>query len=373
MNGIIKSIAVIAIISFCLSACGGESSGESSGVMPNGGTANLSQLSEEAKRGYALYNSAAQGCSSCHGAQGKGTSSASNPIDNDQTCMVCADVVGLTNYNTFAMPRAPYSPGACVGACASDVSAFIYEGFILDLLTYDNGGNNNPPTASLNLTGTNNFSTTEGANSSFTMSLATEPTDTVTIDFAINLPLEATMAQTSYSISPADWQTPVTVTVMGVDDNVLDPQAATTYSIAVTTSSNDADYNALTIPAISATNMDNELAGQGQFVFNQTMGLMTTEDAGSDSFTIALNTLPAQDVVVSLSSSNALEGTVNPATHTFNAGNYNTPQLFTVTGVNDTPPVIDGAIAYNIVVTATSTDRAYMGVRPIRCNGYQPR
>ena len=64
MNGIIKSIAVMAVISFCLSACGGESSGESTGSMSSGGVANLSQLSDEAKRGYAIYNGAEQACSS---------------------------------------------------------------------------------------------------------------------------------------------------------------------------------------------------------------------------------------------------------------------------------------------------------------------
>ena len=34
MNDFIKSIAVVAIISFCLSACGGESSGESTVSIP---------------------------------------------------------------------------------------------------------------------------------------------------------------------------------------------------------------------------------------------------------------------------------------------------------------------------------------------------
>ena len=48
-----------------------------------GGVANLSQLSAEAKRGYAIYNGAEQACSSCHGAQGQGTPSAApNPINS---------------------------------------------------------------------------------------------------------------------------------------------------------------------------------------------------------------------------------------------------------------------------------------------------
>ena len=131
MNCIIKSIALVAIISFCLSACGGESSGESTGSMSNGGVADLTLLSDAAKRGYAIYNGAAQACSSCHGAQGQGTPSAApNPINNIQTCPNCGDVPLLTTYNTLAMPKTPYNPGACVAGCASDVSQFIFEGFI---------------------------------------------------------------------------------------------------------------------------------------------------------------------------------------------------------------------------------------------------
>jgi hypothetical protein len=60
MNCVIKSIAVIAIISFCLSACGGESSGESSGAMPSGGL-DTSLLSDTAKRGHAIYVDPAYG------------------------------------------------------------------------------------------------------------------------------------------------------------------------------------------------------------------------------------------------------------------------------------------------------------------------
>ncbi|MEJ2115361.1 MAG: hypothetical protein P8X88_04785, partial [Gammaproteobacteria bacterium] len=55
MDDSIKSIAVVAIISFCLSACGGESSGESTGSISSGGSADLSLLSDTAKRGYAIY------------------------------------------------------------------------------------------------------------------------------------------------------------------------------------------------------------------------------------------------------------------------------------------------------------------------------
>jgi len=69
-------------------------------------------------------------------------------------------------------------------------------------------------------------------------------------------------------------------------------------------------------------------------------------------------------VTVGLSSSDASEGTVSPASLTFTAANWNTPQTVTVTGVDD--PQVDGSVAYTIItatrraptpITATSTCR----------------
>ncbi|HYF00022.1 MAG TPA: hypothetical protein VEJ18_13970, partial [Planctomycetota bacterium] len=87
----------------------------------------------------------------------------------------------------------------------------------------------------------------------------------------------------------------------------------------------------------------------------------TSETGSTTSFTVALATLPSDDVVINLSSSNTSEGTVSPAQLTFTAANGTTAQTVTVTGEDDA--LLDGNIAYTIVIAAAvSTDANYSGV-----------
>ncbi|MBM4093899.1 MAG: DNRLRE domain-containing protein, partial [Planctomycetes bacterium] len=89
-----------------------------------------------------------------------------------------------------------------------------------------------------------------------------------------------------------------------------------------------------------------------------TAGLVTSETGQQATFTVRLDTPPAADVTIALSSSNTQEGTVAPASLTFTPENWNLPQTVTVTGVDDA--VVDGPVAYTIVTQpAVSTDPAY--------------
>ena len=92
-----------------------------------------------------------------------------------------------------------------------------------------------------------------------------------------------------------------------------------------------------------------------------TGGLITTEAGGTATFTVVLNTQPTADVTIALSSNDATEGTVAPASLIFTSVNWNVPQTVTATGVSDA--LDDGDVTYSIVTAAaTSTDGAYNGV-----------
>ena len=87
-------------------------------------------------------------------------------------------------------------------------------------------------------------------------------------------------------------------------------------------------------------------------------GMMTSESGGTVSFTIVLNSQPTANVTIGLSSSDTTEGTVSPASVTFNSSNWNTPQTATVTGADDSD--VDGMVGYTIFTApATSADLAY--------------
>lgn len=86
---------------------------------------------------------------------------------------------------------------------------------------------------------------------------------------------------------------------------------------------------------------------------------LTGEDGDTGSFSVVLNRAPTSDVTIALSSSNTGEGTVQGSV-TFTPGNWSTPQIITVTGVDDNPPVGDGSVSYQIVTgDVTSSDSLY--------------
>ena len=101
---------------------------------------------------------------------------------------------------------------------------------------------------------------------------------------------------------------------------------------------------------------------------------------------MALNAKPSSDVVISVTSSDTGEATVNPATLTFTTNNWDTPQTITATGVNDsvddesqistvTLAIVDGSSdddfdgVANPEVSITTTDNDTAGFTVIESGG----
>ncbi len=194
--------------------------------------------------------------------------------------------------------------------------------------------------------------------STFTVALNAKPTDNVTNSITSSDTTEGTVSTNQLVFTPANWNLPQTVTVTGVDDADVDGEVAYTIVIGAGVST-DARYNGFKPDDVQAINLDNESG----ISINKNQ-LTTTEIGGTDTFTMVLNTAPTADVTIGLSSSDLTEGTVSPASLTFTAVNWNTPQTVTVTGMDD--PVVDGNITYTIVTAAaTSADPVYNGVDPM--------
>ncbi|NJK70588.1 MAG: DUF4347 domain-containing protein, partial [Microcoleus sp. SU_5_3] len=181
------------------------------------------------------------------------------------------------------------------------------------------------------------LTTTEtGGKADFTVQLKSPPTADVTIGLSSDNPAEGTVSTNSLTFTPANWNQPQIVTVNGVDDLVADGNQ--NYSIVTAAaSSTDPLYNNLNPDDVAVTNSDNETPG---ITVNPTAGLTTGEDGATANFTVVLNTQPAADVTVGLSSNNTAEGTVSTNSITFTPANWNIQQQLTVTGVNDS--ITDG-------------------------------
>ena len=207
---------------------------------------------------------------------------------------------------------------------------------------------------------TTSVNTTElGGFATFTVVLASQPTANVTIGLSSSDTSEGTVSPPSLVFNNANWSSPQTVTVNGVDDQIADGPISYTIVTAQAVSG-DANYSGRIVADVSAINADNDVAG---ITVTPTSGLTTTEASGTATFTVVLSTQPTANVTIALSSSDTTEGTVSPASLTFTNANWAITQTVTVTGVDDS--IADGAIAYTVVTAAaSSTDGSYNGLNP---------
>ena len=87
-----------------------------------------------------------------------------------------------------------------------------------------------------------------------------------------------------------------------------------------------------------------------------TRRLVTTESAGTATFTVELDSEPTGNVVFGVASSDTDEGTVAPSVLTFTPSDWDEAQTVTLTGVDDSPPAADGSQNYTVTLTVNRTD-----------------
>ena len=183
-----------------------------------------------------------------------------------------------------------------------------------------------------------------GTTDTFTIVLNAQPASNVVLAITSSDTGEATV-NTPLTFTSANWNTAQTVTVTGVDDNIIDGNINSTLTISIVDALSDDDFDAVANQTVTATTTDNDAAG---FTIAQTGGSTSVAETGTtDTFTIVLNAQPASNVVLDITSSDTGEATVNTPL-TFTNANWNTPQTVTVTGVDDN--LIDGTISSTITI-----------------------
>lgn len=173
----------------------------------------------------------------------------------------------------------------------------------------------------------------EGGANTFTVVLNAEPDSNVVFNIASNDIAEATIAPATLTFTPANWDTPQTITVTGVDDDFATDDKATV-SVSVDGANSDNNFDALATQSVAVTVTNDDPAG-----FTIVGGPLTiVENGGSDTFTVQLDAKPHSNVVISVTSLSPADATVDKATLTFTpdgAGAWNLPQTVTVTAVDD--------------------------------------
>ena len=238
---------------------------------------------------------------------------------------------------------------------AANSSDGVYNGMAVDDVSVTNVDGD---IANINVSTISRHTNEDGQTATFTIVLTSQPTANVTIGLSSSDATEGTVSPASVTFTSGNWNTTQTVTVTGVDDNIDDGDVTYTIITAAATST-DGNYGGMNADDVTVVNDDNgDAAG---ITVTPTSGLTTTEAGGNETFTIVLTSEPTADVTIGLSSSDATEGAVSPASVTFTSANWNTAQTVTVTGVDDN--VDDGDITYSIITAAaTSTDGNYGGM-----------
>ena len=232
-------------------------------------------------------------------------------------------------------------------------------------------------TAGPNMVG-NEITIEEGETSTFTVELSSQPLDTVTITFDENNILTQAISDNRISLNPApannsivltfetnNWNTPQTITVQGVDNNI-DDLGIDGMQLDPTVSSNDTSYNNLAVPSIDIELLEDTTDSAGVTIGNTPINLEEGHVTNNQkSLSMVLNSEPTDDVTVTLNlAQDILDAitagrlTISSTSLTFTAANYSTSQNITFTAIDD-DIVYNNIVGSSINFTAASNDATY--------------
>lgn len=215
-------------------------------------------------------------------------------------------------------------------------------------------------TAGVTVTPIRGLTTSEDGGSAIVrIALTQQPTADVTIPLSSSNVLEGQVDRTQVVFTPANWNVVQQVRVTGQPDGIRDGNKV--YQLVTGDCvSTDPAYGGLMVKDATLTNRDSRTLVAGATV-KRTSGLKTSEDGGTDVFTVKLNYRPVADVSIVITSDNPGEGIANVGQLVFTPDNYAVPQTVTITGQPD--GVRDGTRTYHIVTGNTiSTDPLYLGL-----------
>ena len=113
--------------------------------------------------------------------------------------------------------------------------------------------------------------------------------------------------------------TPQTVTVTGLNDDIIDSDISSTITLAVNDTSSDDNFDSLNNQTVSVSTTNDDSAG---FTIAESDSTTVVTEAGStDTFTVVLDAEPDSNVVIDLSTSDTTEASVSPSTLTFTSAN----------------------------------------------------
>ncbi len=204
----------------------------------------------------------------------------------------------------------------------------------------------------------------KGTPTTLTVTLAVQPSDTVTLAVTSSVLGAAIVAPTSLIFTPTKWDAQ-TITVTGVDDTIVNTEDKKFIVKIDPAGSKDKGYASLAAIERNGTCIDDDAAG---LAFTPSSGLSVSESGTKDTVIVQLRTPPNSTVTIPVTSSKPSEAAVSPTSLTFTPTLWSVPQTVTVTGVDDF--LVDGASSWSVQFgPITSTDPKYSGMTPPSVSG----
>ena len=142
-----------------------------------------------------------------------------------------------------------------------------------------------------------------------------------------------------------------------LDDDLVDGDQNTDTSFSIDDANSADSFDQLPDQTISVSTIDDDTPG---FAVVETGGSTEVDESGkTDTFTVQPTNEPASDVVLSVTSGDAGEVTVIPASLTFGPNNWNVPQQLQVTGVDDQVADQNQTVQITLAVVDASSDDAW--------------
>ena len=153
-----------------------------------------------------------------------------------------------------------------------------------------------------------------GNTDTFNIVLNAQPQSDVVLTITSSDTGEATVTSL-ITFTSANWDTAQTVTVTGVDDDIIDGTQTSTITISVNDASSDDAFDSLADQTISASVADNDTSG---FTIAETEGSTGVDESGNtDTFSVVLDAQPISDVVFTIASAEHRRSHINKHSYVY--------------------------------------------------------
>ena len=179
-------------------------------------------------------------------------------VHNASGMLLAQNAVGTYGYGSVATVNlSGLTAGATyyLAADGATSDAFGVGAYVFDVQF---GGDTGDPSPGITVTPTSGLETTEsGGTANFDVVLDSQPTADVSINISSSDTTEGTVSLSSLTFTSANWNSPQTVVITGVEDTVLDSDVGYTIVTGAAVSS-DGNYSGLDPADVSVINLDND-------------------------------------------------------------------------------------------------------------------